>query len=258
MCYDTDARPPLPPNQGSNAGGADIQLTAKDGNQFAAYFARASNPTGAQALIYPDVRGLRDFYKDLALRFAEQGVDALAIDYFGRTAGLTPRDDSFDYMPHVQQMQLTTFYADVQATLDCLHSSDHAQALTFTVGFCIGGTLSLMTGTQHFDLAGIIAFYPGMTRTFPGGNGTALDQASQIHYPVLGLFGGADAGIPVNSINQLAAKLDEAEAENQIVIYPNAPHSFFDRKATDFVQESADAWMQVLDFISSYSSNQWC
>ena len=52
-------------------------------------------------LILPDVRGLHPFYEELALRFAEAGVEALAIDYFGRSAGLAPRDEEFDYMPHV-------------------------------------------------------------------------------------------------------------------------------------------------------------
>ncbi|MGI8826339.1 MAG: dienelactone hydrolase family protein [Chloroflexota bacterium] len=97
MCYDDDARPPVPPMAGGSAKAEDIVLTAADGNRFCAYLANPDRPAGARIVILPDVRGLHQFYKELALRFAEQGVTALALDYFGRTAGLTGRDDSFDY-----------------------------------------------------------------------------------------------------------------------------------------------------------------
>src|SRR5437899_146709 len=113
MCYDDNARPPMPPGADGTAQSEDVVLAVADGNRFAAYAARPSNPIGAQVLIYPDVRGLHQFYKDLALRFAEVGIAALAMDYFGRTAGLTARDDSFDFWPHVQQLQLQTLFNDV-------------------------------------------------------------------------------------------------------------------------------------------------
>ncbi len=106
MCYDDNARPPLPPIAGGAAHGEDIVLTAADGNRFAAYVALSGNASGAQVLIYPDVRGLHQFYKELALRFAEIGISAVAMDYFGRTAGLTARDDSFEFWPHVQQLRV--------------------------------------------------------------------------------------------------------------------------------------------------------
>src|SRR5829696_4673949 len=99
MCYDDKDRPPLPPNGGGEVQGRDLELTTDDGNRFAAFLAEPSTPKGAQILIYPDVRGLHGFYKDLALRFGEVRVRALAFDYFGRTAGLSPRDDSFEFMP---------------------------------------------------------------------------------------------------------------------------------------------------------------
>ena len=158
MCYDSDARPPYPPISGGAADGQDIVLTAPDGNQFAAYIAYAAQPTGPQVVIYPDVRGLHQFYKELALRFAEVGVRALAIDYFGRTAGLTPRDESFEYMPHVEQMTIPTFLTDVMGALAYLRGLSKADRPTFIVGFCRGGTLALHTGAEEFNLAGLDSF----------------------------------------------------------------------------------------------------
>ena len=253
MCYDSDARPPIPPTPGNNARSEDLVLTAADGNKFAAYASYPEHSKDAQVLIFPDVRGLHQFYKELAQRFAEQGITALAIDYFGRTAGLTARDDSFEYMPHVQQMQFSTFQQDVKAGLAQLRQGQGANNATFTLGFCMGGSLSFLTGTQpNLNLAGVIGFYAGLTRTLVG-NKTVLDVAQDIKYPVLGLFGGADQGIPVTAVEEFKQKLANAHIPNQVVIYPNATHSFFDRRSADFAEASAEAWRQVLDFIATYT-----
>ncbi len=255
MCYDDNARPPLPPGEASPAHGEDIILTAADGTQFAAYVGRPANPSAAQIIIYPDVRGLHQFYKELALRFAEVGITALAVDYFGRTAGLTARDDSFEYMPHVQQLvqKLDGFTQDVRAAQDYLRQHNPAGKATFTVGFCLGGTLSFTTGMDKtFGFAGVIGFYAGMSRSFDN-KGTILDRAGEVVYPALGLFGGADQGIPVSNVEEFDKKLDTAGVEHKILIYPNAPHSFFDRRQAEYASESADAWQQVLAFISAHT-----
>jgi carboxymethylenebutenolidase len=252
MCYDDQARPPAPPGTPGSARGEDLVLTASDGNRFAAFAAFPARPSEAQVLIYPDVRGLHQFYKELALRFAEAGISALAMDYFGRTAGLTTRDESFEFRPHVDQLHINTISLDVQAALDYLRKKTGPDATIFVMGFCMGGTLTLLTGTNRdYGFAGLIPFYAGLTRTF-GGNGTALDNADKVAYPVLGLFGGADQGIPTADVQKLDDRLDLSGVEHKVIIYPGAPHSFFDRRATDFADASADAWQRVLEFIAAH------
>ena len=252
MCYDDNARPPIPPGANGKAQGKEIVLTTADGTHFAAYEAQPENPASAQVVIYPDVRGLHQFYKELALRFAETGIAAVAIDYFGRTAGLTSRDDSFEYMPHVQQLRLPSFLSDVKAALAHMRTGAGSNLPTFTVGFCMGGTLSFLTGTTDIDLTGVIGFYAGMTRDF-GGYGRLLDRAEEIHYPALGLFGGADQAISESSVHEFDEKLDKAGVEHEILIYPGAPHSFFDRRAAEYAGASTDAWQHVLGFIAAHS-----
>lgn len=256
MCYDNNARPPEAPGATGKATGEDVELVSADGTHFAAYVARSDGEaTRAQVVIFPDVRGLHQFYKELALRFAEKGIDALAIDYFGRTAGISPRDDPFDFMTHVPQMQLPSFLADVRAALTYLRDTAPTRRASFTLGFCMGGGLSLHAGAEDLGLAGVVAFYAGLGRKFGGSEQTALEKASQIRYPVLGLFGGADQGIPVSDVQKLDEALDSAGVEHEIIIYPGAPHSFFDRKAVEFAEASTDAWKHVLGFIEAYSEN---
>ncbi|GAC1403065.1 MAG: dienelactone hydrolase family protein [Ktedonobacteraceae bacterium] len=250
MCYDDNARPPIPPGENSTARGEDIVLTAADGNRFSAFAAHPSKPTGSQVVIYPDVRGLHQFYKELALRFAEVGIAAVAMDYFGRTAGLTARNDSFEFWPHVQQLRLPTVFADAKASLAQLQSMTGSSDASFTVGFCLGGSLSLYTGTENMGLTGIIGFYAGLSRQMDEAKGTVLEAADKIRVPVLGLFGGNDPNIPADQIQALDEQLDKAGVQHSIITYPGAPHSFFDRKATEFVRESADAWQRILGFIA--------
>jgi len=124
MCYSDDARPPLPPVGGAASDHGDMVLTASDGNKLMAYFARAATPTGAGMVVMPDVRGLHNFYKELAQRFAEAGIDAVAIDYFGRTAGMGDRGEGFEFMPHVEKTTADGISADVAAAIAHLRSKD--------------------------------------------------------------------------------------------------------------------------------------
>jgi carboxymethylenebutenolidase len=80
-------------------------------------------------LILPDVRGLHPFYRDLAMRSAEAGMHAVAIDYFGRTAGLGERNEDFDHMTHVRQTTPDGVARDVAAAMERLRSETAATRL---------------------------------------------------------------------------------------------------------------------------------
>ena len=107
MCFAFDASPPdLPADIAPIAGGAGaelLELESADGTRFSAALAESPEPRGHAVVILPDVRGLYPFYSELAERFAAAGHHAIAIDYFGRTAGLGPRGEDFEYMPHVSE-----------------------------------------------------------------------------------------------------------------------------------------------------------
>ena len=254
MCFELEAEPPIEPILGSSALGEDLTLISRDGTRFAAYGAHSGlqEKGGAAIVILPDVRGLYHFYKELALRFAEVGVDAVAIDYFGRTAGMTARDDQFEYMPHVMQTQADSIADDVAAAVAWLRRPEGSQpSAIFTVGFCFGGRNSFLQATRKHDLAGVIGFYgsPGAGRSAP----TPTELAGEFECPVLGLFGGADEGIPQSLIDGFAVALDQAGVENEMIVYPNAPHSFFDRHQAQYAEQSADAWQRIQAFIKDHT-----
>jgi carboxymethylenebutenolidase len=248
MCYDLDSRPPIEPIAGGAHDGQSITLTSEDGTPFQAYLARPVQPSGAGMLILPDVRGLHPFFEELALRFAEHGLEALAIDYFGRTAGVGPRGDEFDYRPHADAVRWGTVQGDIRAGVAHLRSLDGAPGSIFTTGFCMGGRLSSNSATLGLGLAGVVPFYgwpAGTSRDIPA----PADVAGRIECPVLALYGGADDGIPAQAREAYDGALDAAGVEHETVVYPGAPHSFFDRKADQFADASADAWQRTLAFI---------
>src|SRR5712692_8641982 len=103
MCFPPGARPPEIPGDlapiSGGAGGEDVVLTSSDGAKFRTFLAAAKGDAGV--VIAPDVRGLHRFYEELAERFASAGVHAIAVDYFGRTAGTERRPDDFAFQEHV-------------------------------------------------------------------------------------------------------------------------------------------------------------
>src|SRR3954468_2217535 len=157
MCFDADSLPPIPVLSGAAVSHDDLVLTSADGTEFAAFSARPDGPVEACVVVSPDVRGLYRFYEELALRFAERGLAAVAIDYFGRTAGVAKRGDDFEYMPHVGETKPELIQADVAAAIEHLRGLDCKSV--FTVGFCFGGRNSWLAAASGHGLRGAVGFY---------------------------------------------------------------------------------------------------
>jgi len=245
MCYGDDARPPLPPISGAASDQGDLVLTSADGVQNAAYFARAAKPTGAGMVVLPDVRGLHQFYKELAQRFAEAGIDSVAIDYFARTAGMGDRSESFDYMPHVQQTTPEGVAADTAAAIKHLKSKDGgAVKSVFTVGFCFGGSNSWTQSALNPELNGCIGFYGRPQR--------AEAFISQMKAPLLVMIAGDDAATPLPQSREFVDRLKAAGVAVESHVYEGAPHSFFDRSYAQWKDACDDAWRRMLDFVKRH------
>ena len=253
MCFDHDSRPPIAPIAGGALDSMPLVLTAADRNRFAAFRARASEPSGAGVVILPDVRGLHPYYEELALRFAEHGIDALALDWFGRTAGPEPRGDDFDYSPTSGPDDLGRHPErhhrrgrgdpDAGGRPGGARIGVHDRASAWVAG-CRSWPATLGLG-----LAGVIGMYGTLAGPWRNDAPAPVDVAGQIASPVLGLFGGADTVITPEAIDAFDHGLEAAGVDHRLVTYPGAPHSFFDRKAADFADESAAAWNEVLAFI---------
>jgi carboxymethylenebutenolidase len=256
MCFAFDARPPTPPADlllapiAGGAGAELIELRSSDGTRFSAALAESPEGHGPGVVILPDVRGLYSFYIELAERFAQAGHHSITIDYFGRTAGLGPRGDDFEYMPHAQQLRLPQVQHDIAAAIGALKDRTETEHVA-TVGFCLGGTESFLAATSvELGLAKAVGFY-GVLQASRFDMPSPLERAREIRCPVLGLFGEADHAIPIEQVRRFDSALGEAGIEHEIHVYPGAPHSFFDRRFKNYAAESEDAWRRTLSFLAT-------
>lgn len=252
MCFEHDSRPPIDPIRGASIEAGLITLLAEDGTEVTAHASLGSVPDGPAVLVLPDVRGLHTFYRELADRFAERGIDAVAIDYFARTAGAGPRDDEFEYMPHVEQMTADGLRQDSAAAIAHLRERSPERPV-FVIGFCLGGSNAWQQAANGHGLAGAIGFYGHPGRVRPSGAAAPVDRVAEMTCPVLALMAGDDPGIPLDEVERYRVALTDADVDHEVVVYDGAPHSFFDRKQETFASESADAWSRVLSFIEGLS-----
>jgi carboxymethylenebutenolidase len=250
VCFELDSLPPIPRIRGAAVSHEKLVLDARDGNRFAAFLAAPEKPGSVGVVILPDVRGLYHFYEELALRFAERGIAAIAIDYFGRTAGIGTRGDDFEYMPHVDQTTAEGIQADVRAAVEDLRS--RGVRTVFTLGFCFGGRHSWLSAAGGHDLAGAIGFYGRPAEGRDGSPGPA-QRASELEAPILALQAGDDQNITAEQNAAFEEALQRAGVQYELVTYEGAPHSFFDRRQEDFAQASEDAWSKVLAFIEAHA-----
>jgi carboxymethylenebutenolidase len=253
VCYDDSARPPIGPAPTTAIRTEALVLRSVDGNRFAAFRAEpadSSAASGIGVLLLPDNRGLRPFFDQLAVRFAEYGHTAVAIDYFGRSAGVgRDRPAAFPVLAHLTRLRRNGLYADFAAGIAALRTRSGCRAVV-SVGFCMGGRFAFLTADPSFGLAGTIGCYgaPDELRGAPG----PIQRAPELTAPVLGLFGGADDGIPPATVARFDEALTTAGVEHEIVIYPDAPHGFFDQNLGDrYAGACADVWRRFLGFLDA-------
>jgi carboxymethylenebutenolidase len=237
VCFPDGSLAPRAP--GARTPGADrpLTLTASDGTVLMAHEARSATPARVGIVVLPDVRGLHAYYRDLTVRFTELGWDAVAIDYFARTAEGEDRSDDFDWLAHIPLTTPAGIAADVQAAVAHLGVEK-----AFTVGFCFGGSASWRQSMDTPGLAGCIGFYGRAERV-----GTELAGMTA---PLLMLHAGADPGIPTSEIEKLAAAVP---VEAELHVFEGMPHSFFDRTAPEHAQACERAWRLIQEFVARHS-----
>jgi carboxymethylenebutenolidase len=242
MCHDHDSRPPAPPRTGEVRERGVLTLTAGDGTEFSAAYAAPAETPRVGVVVLPDIRGLHPYYVALADRFAETGAVTVAIDYFGRTAGVCgetgTRPEDFDWQTHIPQTTPEGIDSDIRAAIDYLRGRTEPGLPVVTVGFCFGGSHSWRQSGGDLDLAGCAGFY--------GKPSVVGDAARRATRPTVMLIAGADKATPVEEQLALAETMRSAGAEVDAVVYDGAPHSFFDRAFGDWAEACADAWQHVL------------
>lgn len=222
-----------------------VEYEDADGEVLMGYLAR---PDGGEAqpgiIVLQEWWGLNDHIKDVTWRFAEQGYVALAPDLYKGVVATEP-DEARKL---VMELDMEEAVREIQRAVGFLLEQGYvAGEKTGIVGFCMGGRLVLMTALQEERLGASVAFY---------GSPLAPEQAPEAKSPILGLYGSADNGIPVDGVNAMGEALTEAGIENEIHIYDGAQHAFFNdtRESSYDAEAAADAWEKTLTWFSTHLS----
>lgn len=171
-------------------------------------------------------------------------MHSIAIDYFGRTAGMGSRDEGFEFMPHVEKLTPETTTADVAAAAAWLRSEEGGGVSSvFTVGFCMGGAVSWGQSARAEGLAGCVGLYGQPSRV--------IDLVPQMKAPLLLLVAGKDF-TPLSEFESFDKVLSDAGVPHEMQVYPDAPHSFFDRAYDAHQEACADAWPRILAFMDAH------
>jgi carboxymethylenebutenolidase len=208
-------------------------------------------PLGA-VIVIQEAFGVNEHIQDVTRRFAAQGYRAVAPSLFHRAGGGTaPYTDFAKVMPLFKGVTDDAIVMDVDAALAHLRAAGFRDDQIGIVGFCMGGRVTFLVATRR-ELGAAVGFYGGaiVTARRPGFQPLIGDTA-KLATPWLGLFGDADASIPVEDVETLRETLArEAKVPSLIVRYPGAEHGFHCDMRPSYKEDAAkDAWARTLDWL---------
>lgn len=182
--------------------------------------------------------GLNDGIKDAARNLAAQGYLVLAVDLYDGKVATTP-EEARAYTSSLDQAKAIE---NMRAALTFL--KDQGAGKLASLGWCFGGGQSLQLALNQ-DLDATVIYY-GRLETDPA-------KLKAINQPVLGVFGGTDASIPVESVRAFESALDGLKVENEVYVYPGVGHAFANPSGANYApEETKDAWLKTLDFLGRH------
>lgn len=213
-------------------------------------------PTGtarAGILVVQEAFGVNDHIEDICGRFAAEGYLAVAPHLFHRTGD--PKlgyGDISEVFPHMKELTAEQVMADIDTALAHFAASGIPAARVGVVGFCMGGTVTVLVTASRPVGAGV-TFYGGGVIEGRFGFPPLVDVAPDLQAPWLGLFGDQDQGIPVDQVEALRAAAARSSQPTEVVRYPDAGHGFnCDRRDSYHEASAHDAWGRTGAWFAQY------
>jgi carboxymethylenebutenolidase len=234
----------------------DTKIKVSDG-EMPGYYARPTGVANPPVIVVAmEIFGLHEYIKDVTRRLAKLGAFAVAPDYYFRKGvDLTKITEMKDLLPIVNAKPDAELLSDLDATVAWAKKSGKGDTARLGItGFCWGGRIVWLYAAHNADLRAAVAWY-----------GRLVGQADELHpknpidvvealkAPVLGLYGGADQGIPIESVERMQTALKEAGKPAEIVLYSDTPHAFFADYRPSYRKEQAEhGWKRMLEWFRKY------
>jgi carboxymethylenebutenolidase len=232
----------------------DTKIKVADG-EMPGYFARPAGVTNPPVvLVAMEIFGLHEYIKDVTRRLAKLGAFAVAPDYYFRKGDLTKVTEMPQLLPLVNSKPDAELLSDLDSTVAWAKAQGGDTSRLGIVGFCRGGRTVWEYAAHSPDLKAGVSFYgPPVDAPNPLWPKSPTQLAPDMKAPVLGLYGEADTGIPVATVEALKAALAKNKKTAEFKIYPGAPHGFHADYRASYRKEAAeDGWNMMQAWFKKY------
>ena len=236
----------------------EIKIPVPDGEIPAYRALPAAGGPFPVVLVVQEIFGVHEHIKDICRRFAKLGHLAVAPELYARQGDVSQVTDMNEIMTKVvAKVSDAQVMADLDAAVNWAEKSGKGEVTKLGItGFCWGGRIVWLYAAHSPRLKAGVAWYgrlvgqpTELTPKYP------LDVVSALKAPVLGLYGGADQGIPHETVEQMRAALQAAGNPSQIVLYPDTPHGFHADYRTSYRKEQAqDGWKRLQEWFKKYGA----
>jgi carboxymethylenebutenolidase len=238
---------------GLNAG--EVNIPTGDGT-IPAYRAMPSKGRSFPVvLVVQEIFGVHEHIKDVCRRFARLGYLAIAPELYARQGDVAKLSEIDEIRKVVSRVPDAQVMADLDAAVAWVKASGDGDIERLGItGFCWGGRIVWLYAAHSRQLKACVAWYGRLV-----GSPSELqpkhpvDVAGSLNAPVLGLYGGNDQGIPLDTVERMQASLKAANSPSHIVVYPDTPHAFFaDYRPSYRKQQAEDGWNRLREWFKQH------
>lgn len=234
----------------------EVRIPVKDG-EIPAYRAMPSggNNLFPTVLVIQEIFGVHEHIRDMCRRFAKLGYFAIAPELYSRQGDVSKMANVQDIVDNVvKKVSDAQVMGDLDAAAAYAKASGKADISRLGVtGFCWGGRMVWMYTAHNPNVKAAVAWYGPLTASYYPGDKSALDVVKDLNAPVLGLYGGADQGIPLEAVNKMRDALRAARKPGDIIVYPDTPHGFNADYRPSYRKEAAeDGWNRLRSWFVLY------
>ena len=244
--------------EGLDAGAVRIPTP---GGAIPGYRARpASGDAFPVALVVHEIFGVLEHIKDVCRRLAKQGYFAVAPELYARQGDVSGLADIQEILKVVAKVPDAQVMSDLDAAVAWAASTGQADVDRLAItGFCWGGRIVWLYAAHNPQLKAGAAWYGRLVGGQPAGDAlhpkNAIDVAGALDAPVLGLYGGQDQGIPLDTVERMRAALQATGSPSQIVVYPDAGHAFnADYRPSHNRAAAEDGWKRMIEWFNRYGA----
>lgn len=229
----------------------EVKIPVKDG-EIPAYRAMpAKGKNFPVALVVQEIFGVHEHIKDICRRFAKAGYLAIAPEMYARQGDVANLQMN-QIMPIVSKVPDAQVMSDLDATVAWAKKNGGNTAKLGITGFCWGGRIVWLYAAHNPGLKAGVAWYgrlvpPPPDRANPLQPKHPTELAKELKAPVLGLYGGKDTGIPLDTVEQMRKAIKDAGKSSEIIVYPEALHGFHADYRPSYKKDDAqDGWAKLL------------